>query len=397
MEIERYTLATGETVLRGFSRFWRHWGLILALFVYVETIWPGWAASSATIVTYLFGGHATWITMAMLVVIGAMLTLAPVIYTALERVAFLKIGLIVLFGAVAVAVAISPKAWSELPRNVTAPQLPIGLGLSVILTAIVFAATGGGANLAQSNWIREKRYGMGAYVPRLVSPVTGKQEPTGARSGYVFEPTEENLRRWRRWWRLANWEQLVTFVLITLAAIVVTSLLAFSTVSGVPGLANSIAFLRVEGVRLKETVGPWFGVLFWVIGVFSLFATATGTVDFTSRLAADVLKTSYLRRIPENRIYFVLVWGLVAFGCVIMLRGIDTPLVLLQISATVASVNMSSYSVLLIVLNRRVLADQIRPRLYRVAALTWSAVLFGGFAVLAIWQQGERLLRAWLR
>ncbi|TDV55025.1 hypothetical protein CLV71_103266 [Actinophytocola oryzae] len=25
MEIERYTLATGETALTGFSRFWRHW------------------------------------------------------------------------------------------------------------------------------------------------------------------------------------------------------------------------------------------------------------------------------------------------------------------------------------------------------------------------------------
>jgi len=26
MEIERYTLATGETALTGFSRYWRHWG-----------------------------------------------------------------------------------------------------------------------------------------------------------------------------------------------------------------------------------------------------------------------------------------------------------------------------------------------------------------------------------
>src|SRR5688572_4135557 len=26
MEIERYTLATGETVLTGFSRYWKHWG-----------------------------------------------------------------------------------------------------------------------------------------------------------------------------------------------------------------------------------------------------------------------------------------------------------------------------------------------------------------------------------
>ena len=30
MEIERYTLATGETALTGFSRFWRHWGLVFA-------------------------------------------------------------------------------------------------------------------------------------------------------------------------------------------------------------------------------------------------------------------------------------------------------------------------------------------------------------------------------
>ena len=30
MEIERYTLATGEAALTGFSRYWRHWGLFFA-------------------------------------------------------------------------------------------------------------------------------------------------------------------------------------------------------------------------------------------------------------------------------------------------------------------------------------------------------------------------------
>src|SRR5688572_12835711 len=28
MEVERYTLATGETAVTGFNRFWRHWGLV---------------------------------------------------------------------------------------------------------------------------------------------------------------------------------------------------------------------------------------------------------------------------------------------------------------------------------------------------------------------------------
>jgi hypothetical protein len=41
MEIERYTLATGETALTGFSRSWRHWGLFFAILVYFANLWPG--------------------------------------------------------------------------------------------------------------------------------------------------------------------------------------------------------------------------------------------------------------------------------------------------------------------------------------------------------------------
>ena len=41
MEIERYTLATGETALTGFSRYWRHWGLVFAVLTYFANLWPG--------------------------------------------------------------------------------------------------------------------------------------------------------------------------------------------------------------------------------------------------------------------------------------------------------------------------------------------------------------------
>ena len=33
MEVERYTLATGETAVTGFNRFWKHWGLVFAILV----------------------------------------------------------------------------------------------------------------------------------------------------------------------------------------------------------------------------------------------------------------------------------------------------------------------------------------------------------------------------
>src|SRR5690606_3628688 len=88
MEIERYTLATGETALTGFSRFWKHWGLVFAIMVYFANLWPGWALSSATLITYLFGGSAPIIAAVSLIIMGAGLTLAPVVYVALERLIF---------------------------------------------------------------------------------------------------------------------------------------------------------------------------------------------------------------------------------------------------------------------------------------------------------------------
>ena len=136
---------------------------------------------------------------------------------------------------------------------------------------------------------------------------------------------------------------------------------------------------RSKGRRLQEIVGPWFGVLFWAIGSFSLFASAMGIADYTSRLAADILKSTYLRSSPvsESRLYFWLVWGLVALGSLILLIGMDQPLVLLVISATVGGTMMCLYSFLLLVLNRRGLPDAIKVRSYRVGALIWSTGFFG--------------------
>ena len=391
MEIERYTLATGETALTGFSRFWRHWGLVFAILTYFANLWPGWVTSSATLVTYLWGGEARWIALGMLVVIGLILTLAPVVYVALERAEMLKVAAVLLLIVVGSLFAITAEAWRDLPQIVTDASIPVEqLGFAVLLGALAFAGAGGGQNLVQSNWIRDKRYGMGTYVPRIQSPVTGKPEAAPS-TGCIFEPTEENLGRWRIWWRFANKEQLWTFVLISFLSILFTSLLAYSTVYGLPDLPDDIGFLQVEGEQLSAAVGAWFGAFFWFIGAFALFAAALGIVDYTSRLAADVLKTSYLRRAKESSLYFALVWGLVLIGCAILLAGFDQPLVLIVISACVGGVMMFIYSGLLILLNRRLLPEQISITRGRVAVLCWSVLLFGVLSVATIISEGAEL------
>jgi len=391
MEIERYTLATGETALTGFSRYWRHWGLVFAVMTYFANLFPGWATSSATLVTYLWGGSVTWIAIGMLVSIGLILTLAPVVYVALERAQMLKVAAVLVLLIVGAIFAITADAYADVPQIVTDPGIPVEeLGIAVLLGALAFAGGGGGQNLVQSNWIRDKGFGMGKHVPRIESPVTGKPEAAPS-TGYVFEPTVENLSRWRTWWRFANAEQLSTFVLITFISIVFTSLLAYSTVFGEADLPDDIEFLRFEGEQLKEAVGGWFGAFFWFIGAFALYAAALGIVDYTSRLAADVLKTSYLRDASESSIYFGLVWGLVAIGCTILLVGFDQPLVLIVISAVVGGFMMFIYSGLLILINRRVLPGPIRIRGFRLGALVWAIGLFGVLSVLTAYDKGKDL------
>jgi hypothetical protein len=396
MEVERYTLATGETALTGFNRFWRHWGLVFVIFVYFGNLWPGWALSSATLATFLFGGNPTTIAVIMLLAIGATLTLAPVIYIALERLMFVKVAAVLILVVLAIAFAIDHATWRELPTGFLGfGTIPPGLDIALVFGAIAYAGAGGGQNLCQSNWIRDKGFAMGQYVPRLVSPITGQEGAARTVTSYIFEPTASNMTRWASWWRFANIEQLFSFALVTAATIGLTSMLAHSTLFGVPGLPNDVAFLRLEAHALEASVGRWFGMLFLAIGAFSLFGAAMAVIDFTSRLAADILKSTYLPRsaISENQLYFGLVWGIVALGCGIMLSGVRQPITLLVISACTAGTMMFIYSILLIALNRSKLPAAIRIKGFRIGVLGWATILYGSLAAVTIYKQVPILFR----
>ncbi|TWD82025.1 hypothetical protein FB561_3151 [Kribbella amoyensis] len=391
MEIERYTLATGETALTGFNRYGKHWGLFFAIMTYFANLWPGWATSSASMLTYLFGaGDPRWIAICILLVIGAILTLAPVVYVMLERLIFVKIAAVALLVVLALVFAIRGKTYSALGDAVTNPQFPVDqLGFALVMGAIAYAGAGGGQNLCQSNWIRDKGFGMGVHVPRLTSPVTGETEADPTANGYTFTPNEENMARWRRWWKFANIEQAATFVAITIVTIVFTSMLAHATLFGNPDVQNKISFLKVEGTQLQTLVGGWFGYLFWAIGAFALFAAAAGIVDYTSRLAADMIKSRYLRESPmtESKLYFWLVWGLVAFGILVLLAGLDQPLVLLVISACTAGTMMFIYSGLLWWMNSRALPPAIRITRLRTGVLIFAFLAFGFLAIFTVIDQ----------
>ena len=387
MEIERYTLATGETCVAGFVRFWKPWGLLFCAFVFVPNMFPGWASSGATIFTFLIGGgNVSVISVIILVALAAALTTSPVVYQMLEKAQFFKVGMTFVFLVVAIFAAIELSAWGEMVKGFSnIGQLPPEdeLSRAVLLSGLVFAGAGGCNNLVQSNWIRDKGFGMGVYIPKIVSPVTGEPEAIPA-TGSMVKQDPENLKRFQEWWKVANVEQFVTFWFICIFSILTFSALAYSTV-GSADLAESpsLDFIEAEGNALKEIVGAWFGTFFWIFGCLSLVLVAMGVLDYVARLIADVLKTVYLtesQKWSESRIYFIVVWAMVVLGSTILLSGLDAPVVLLVIAACLNGMVMFIYSILLIQLNRKALPDSIKTTGVRLGIMYFAVVFYGFFA-----------------
>src|SRR5687768_7890711 len=391
MEIERYTLATGETAVVGFARFWKPWGILMCIGAIVPNMFPGWATSGVTIFGYLVGygeGAVPYIAIIALIALGIALTTSPVVYNTLEKAEFFKVGLTFVFLIIAIFSAISARAVAELVQGLgSIGRVPVGVSefvpISVLLSGLIFAGAGGANNLVQSNWMRDKGFGMGAYIPRIVSPITGEEVAAPA-TGSMVRQDETNISRFWRWWRLANKEQFVSFWFICVFSITVFSALAYSTLQGqiVPGGAN-LGFILAEGNALKTVVAPWFGTFFWIFGALSLVLVALGVLDYISRIVADVLKTVYLadsQKWSESRIYFIVVWSTIAAGSVILLSGVNQPLLLLVIAACLNGMVMFVYSILLIQLNRKGLPPALRVRGVRLGALAFATLFYGFFA-----------------
>ena len=399
MEIERYTLATGETAVTGFTRLWKHWGWLFILMTVIPWAWPGWATGGTTTLSFVLGfseDAIPYLTIGILILIGAVLTLSPVVYRTVEKIQFFLVSLIVVFVIYAAIVLIGGDGYLELAKGFGAvDEIPGGvsdIGAATLLGAIAFAGAGGAMNLTQSNWVRDKGLGMGARLPKVVSPLTG-EEVAAPTTGYFFPRDAENMRRWNGWWKVANREQFVTFLVIGGITLLVFMAVTYATL-GVGGDAEDFDFIELQGNALGAQYGDWLSTAFWLTGTIVLFSTNLTVLDMVGRVTADVLKNGPLRdsqRWSESRIYLTMVWLEIVFGSVILLSGVDQPLVLLVIASALNGLVMFVYSVLLMVLNRRVLPREIGLKGGRLAAIGWAILFYGFFSVILLVDQFQVL------
>ena len=205
---------------------------------------------------------------------------------------------------------------------------------------------------------------MGAYIPRIESPLTGEPEPAPT-TGSMCKQDEENIRRFKGWFKVANREQLVSFWAICIASIVVFSVLAYSTVYG-KNISDEadFDFIQAEGEVLKDVVAPVVRDLLLdlrhdLARCSSPWASSTTSSRLSRGRAQDPApaRERALERVQDLHRVRV---GMCLLGIAVLASGFDQPLVLLVLSACLNGIVMFIYSILLIKLNRGGLPPAIR-------------------------------------
>ncbi|MGH7127334.1 MAG: Nramp family divalent metal transporter, partial [Planctomycetaceae bacterium] len=323
----------------------------------------------------------------------------PVVYNTVEKIQTVLVGLIMLLVVVIAVVVVrwdSVAAMAAGSVNIGGmPAEGAGLSLMMLLGALAFAGAGGTTNLGQSNYINDKGYGMGRYIGRITSPLTGQEEAI-ADVGYHFRHTPENMVRWRQWWRAANVEQFFSFFLTCLVCLVLLSLVCHSLFytpsgelrEGAGEYGQSMTFIWGEATRLAER--PLGGLLkygFLVMGMAILLTTELGVLDVTSRISADIVKVNWLRdreTWTHSRLYYLFLWSEIALGVAILLAGVDRPLLLMKITAALNGGVMFIYSLLLLYMNNKSLARPLSMGPLRFVVTVWSCGFFGYFTIQAL-------------
>ena len=385
MEIERYTLVTGETAVTGFSRMWVGWSVVFVLGAILPNTIPGWASGAAELFTFIFGlgsGALPIVATIFLISIALALTLSPVVYQLLEKVQAVLVIIVLVFIALAIFIATDLSAWTgvitEAPQGVAnLPTYWKELGAISILAAVSFAGAGGANNLCQSNYVRDKGMGMGIHIPNIVSPITG-EEVAAPSLGYVPPDTEDNRRRFKGWWKVANQEHLLTFWFLGALLLVSLCVLVFSSIGVQENIGTDLAFVEDWGTAMGDKIAPWFEEFFLIAGFVMLLSTNIGIMDYVGRITGDSLKVTVLRDSQfwsESKIYATVIWIMAIGGSALVWTGIE-PIVLLILSASGGFFVMAAYSTLLNFINRRYLPEWARLKGWRSPIMVFVALFY---------------------
>lgn len=395
MEIERYALANGESVFVGFARLFKwlpYWFILSTLLAWS---WPGFSGAAAQVLTPILGIQDTrFIAILMLIIVGLVLTFGPVLYKTVES--FQKILILVGIPIIIIIVALVAQFsdYEKLAEGLVGIGegyyfVPKGLPLMAFLAAFAYSGAGGNLNLAQSFYIKEKGYGMGKYAGKITSLVTGKSEKVDI-EGATFEPTNEELVKFKRWWKLINIEHFLIFWGLGLLTILLLAVLSYATTYGKAGNAEGLNFVYTQASVVSQMVGKFLGAALLIITSLMLFSTQLAVIDASGRIVAEniaLVKRSKVKGSDVPKYYYATIWFLIIFGILVFLTDLAQPAALIIIGAVLNAFCMFVFSGLLVKLNTKLLPKQIHPSSIRKLIIYATFLFFGIFSVLVFFDK----------
>lgn len=393
MEIERYALVRGESIFVGFARMAKFLPLWFIFSTFIGFGWPGIIAASAKIFSIIFKIESfQYLAIFFLLIIGAILTLGPILYKTVER--FQKTVIILGVPSLLVMTLIlsSKNDYFTLARGVAGIGegfnfLPQGISLLTFLGAFAFSGAGGNLNLSQSFYIKEKGFGMGKYAHKIQSLLTGKVEEVDL-EGTTFDPDAHSISNFNKWWKIMNFEHFIVFLITGIISILLLALLAYTTTFGNPGNSASIDFIQNEAVAIGSLLSPLASTVFLILTGSMLFATQFAVMDSTSRIISEnVILTApqkfSTRAIPKA--YYFTLWAQIVFGIAVFGLGIKDPKDLITLGAVINAFAMFVHIGLTYVLNTKNLPKVLGPSFARRLIQLGIFVFFGIFSIYSVW------------
>ena len=399
IELMRYTVSTGEPIFTGFMRLGKRprvVGAVYIIFGFLHLGWPAFAATSAAALFAVLNGRLPvdadaasvtsygYFTFALAL---AILLFGKTVEKTLERVSWTLMSVVFLF-LIVVNVAFIPSSvwWSTIKGFAFIGTFPESVDWTLIGAFAAYAGAGGIANLMLSNWARDRGYGMGSRVGAIGGAVGGGTS-TLSPTGKMFPMDSKSIGHWKQWMTYLQAEQIGIWGLFCLIGMFLTVNMAVGTMPAGTDIAG-LAAGAYQAEYLRASVGEFMWILTLLNGFWILLSTQLVVMDGLVRVTTDIMWTALpeVRRVAKDdvrKVYYGLLAVFIIWGCFAL--TLAQPIVLVLIGANVAGFILVFSSIHIILVNRRLLPEPLRPSLTREALMVCVALFYGFFVVMNLW------------
>ena len=283
------------------------------------------------------------------------------------------------------------------------PIIAIG-NIAVLAGFAGFAGGGGLSNSTYSNFVRDKGWGMGSHVGAIPSAVGGRQISL-SHLGTVFPINEENLRRWRGWWKYIITDQVFIwgpgcFMGMALPALISIEYAQYSELYYQTQRFDwAQAIITADGLRHAPRFSPGVAHLLWLVtllmGLLVLLPSQMSIVEDVCRRWTDII-WSGSRRVRESmgtghvkRIYYTIlaVYVTWTFVCAYLFTTFGNPRLMVLVIANLSNVAIGLTSFLVLWTNLRLLPGPLRPGWISRIGVICCGMFYLGLASLVFYEK----------